>query len=237
VEAIDKVLASGTPSKYDLVLMDLQMPIMGGLKATAEIRTHEAFNKLPIIAMTADAIIGVKEKCLESGMMDFITKPIHPVQMLNTLEKWLKPKGDPLDISIVPLQSTKEMRTIFLLEGIDQAKGVYHLGGNAILYQDLLVQFLKNHENYLIDLRDTFNKGDEAEGRMMVHTLKGISGNLGMVDLHEKCTKVENLFQNEDVANADEIMQILGPEMEKVLGALKNLLPQAFTTIGRQREN
>ncbi len=91
LDALNKVKDSGIPSKYDLVLMDLQMPVMGGFKATTEIRKHEEYKALPIIAMTADAMGGVKEKCLEVGMMDFITKPINPNQLLAVVQKWIVP--------------------------------------------------------------------------------------------------------------------------------------------------
>ncbi len=77
-EAVDMVQKSGVPSKYDIVLMDLQMPIMDGYTATTKILELKQYSDLPIVAMTADAMSGVAEKCIEIGMKDFITKPISP---------------------------------------------------------------------------------------------------------------------------------------------------------------
>ncbi|MEX2231084.1 MAG: response regulator [Cyclobacteriaceae bacterium] len=88
-EALNKIKESGSPSRYNLVLMDLQMPIMGGYKATEEILKLEGYKNLPIIALTADAIAGVREKCLGVGMMDFITKPINPNQLSEVVHKWI----------------------------------------------------------------------------------------------------------------------------------------------------
>ncbi|MRS06033.1 response regulator, partial [bacterium] len=90
-ESVEKVLASGVPSKYDIVLMDLQMPVMDGYTATIEIRKHSMYNDLPIVAMTADAMVGIKEKCISVGMMDFVTKPINPDEVFGALVTWVKP--------------------------------------------------------------------------------------------------------------------------------------------------
>ncbi len=90
-EAFDKIKASGEPSKYDLVFMDLQMPVMDGFTATMEIRNLSQYNDVPIIAMTADAMSGVKEKCLEAGMNDMVTKPIDPDEMFGVMVEWIKP--------------------------------------------------------------------------------------------------------------------------------------------------
>ncbi|HWA34589.1 MAG TPA: response regulator, partial [Cyclobacteriaceae bacterium] len=104
-EAIKKVAESGNPSKYDVVLMDLQMPVMGGYAATQEIRKMEQYKNLPIIAMTADAMEGVKEKCIEMGMVDFLTKPINPSRMIEVIKKWV-PKIS-IEGTIAPLKQVE----------------------------------------------------------------------------------------------------------------------------------
>ncbi len=88
-EAVEMVKAG----KFDVVLMDIQMPVMGGFEATQEIRRDERFKDLPIIAMTAHAMAGDREKSIEAGMNDHVTKPIDPDQLISALVKWIKP-GD-----------------------------------------------------------------------------------------------------------------------------------------------
>ncbi len=85
MESLEMIKKSGMPSKYSLVFMDLQMPVMDGYKATTEIRKFPFYDSLPIVAMTADAVVGVKERCLEAGMQDFVTKPIDPGQVFKLL--------------------------------------------------------------------------------------------------------------------------------------------------------
>jgi CheY-like chemotaxis protein/HPt (histidine-containing phosphotransfer) domain-containing protein len=92
-EAVDMVDLSAD-SYYDAVLMDIQMPVMGGYVATRIIRGNDRFNNLPIIAMTAHAMQGVKEDCLNAGMNDYVSKPIDPVFLLSVLQKWIKPKSE-----------------------------------------------------------------------------------------------------------------------------------------------
>ena len=90
-EALDKV--SANPSGFDGVLMDCQMPVMDGYTATREIRKNPAFKGLPIIAMTANAMAGDKEKVMQAGMNDHIAKPLNVAAMFTTMAKWIKPTG------------------------------------------------------------------------------------------------------------------------------------------------
>ncbi|MCK5672710.1 MAG: response regulator, partial [Spirochaetales bacterium] len=95
--AVEKVKKEGfrrdwkKSAGYNVVLMDLQMPVMDGYKATALIRQKTELNNLPIIAMTADAMTGVKEKVLEIGMVDYVTKPFNPEELWVVLTRWIKP--------------------------------------------------------------------------------------------------------------------------------------------------
>jgi PAS domain S-box-containing protein len=220
LEAVNKFLEPASVEKYNLVLMDLQMPVMGGIKATQEIRKNDALRNLPIIAMTADAIMGVKENCLAAGMMDFISKPINPEHMLTTIEKWLKPSKS-VTGTVSPFGKTIQ-KTIPPIEGIDLQDGLHHVGNNATLYYNLLIKFLKNYENFIPELFKKFQSGEQEEGRRMLHTLKGMSGNLGIIRLHEKCAAAEASLRNG--STVDEIVSVLDAEMNKVLEGLRQNL-------------
>jgi two-component system sensor histidine kinase/response regulator len=217
LEAVNKVNASGVPSAYGLVLMDLQMPVMGGYKATTEIRKLDAYKNLPIVAMTADAMGGVREKCLEVGMMDFITKPINPNQLLEVVKKWILPgtsgerrKKITLHAAALPAH----------LEGIDQRDGLSHVGGNVTLYQDLLVKFLERHEHFMESVKTEYAMGEQEKGRRLIHTLKGVSGNLGMTRLHEQSKQTEVALAPA-TGDFDLILKPLEDELNIVLGSLR----------------
>jgi PAS domain S-box-containing protein len=218
LQAIEQVAHSGNPSKYDLVLMDLQMPVMGGLKATSEIRKLSAYKDLPIIAMTADAMVGVQEKCLAAGMMDFITKPINPDLMLETIEKWIRRENE----TPGPKTLKAVERPVPILEGISTRDGLMHVAGNTQLYYDLLHKFSLKHEHLVVEIKNQITSGEKEKGMRSLHTLKGMSANLGMIPLNEACLKVEtSLKDGHDADNVTTVFQTLEQEMNIVLRSLK----------------
>jgi two-component system sensor histidine kinase/response regulator len=193
LDAIKRVQESGSPSKYNIVLMDLQMPIMNGRAATAEIRRMAAYAALPIIALSADAMTSVREECLEIGMSDFITKPINPYTMLETIKKWL-----PTDRANASL--TDHVHTVpdvVEAEGIDVKVGLSHVGGNRVLYFDLLAQFQRNNKDFDNNIDEQL-KSDPEKARRTIHTMKGLAGSLGMLKLQVLCTALEIAYQNNE---------------------------------------
>lgn len=239
LEAIDRVRNSGIPSKYHLVLMDIQMPVMGGYKATREIRKLPGYQDLPIIAMTADAMVGVQEKCLEAGMKDFITKPINPDRMLETIEKWIVRKNNiPETKGGLPLKIKSGPEKIPRMEGLNIEDGLSHLGGNTTLYNELLNKFLNKHENFIAELKNKISTGSDEEINRDIHTMKGMSGNLGMIRLHETCQKAEEYLKDDKRDKFNGILQSLESEMNIVLQALrknlvKNLNPNHQITLSK----
>ncbi|MEO5600010.1 MAG: response regulator, partial [Cyclobacteriaceae bacterium] len=222
IEAIEMVKKSGSPSKYHLVLMDLQMPVMGGIKATQKIRKLREYQQLPIIAMTADAMVGVKEKCLEVGMTDFITKPINPAQMLETIEKWMAWRE--MAVKTSSLRRKHQEVKIPPLDGVDIDDGLNRVGGNTKLYHDLLLKFRDNHSNFIADLTSKLTTGNEEEARRLLHTIKGMSGNLGMTKLYEVCMETEQHLKNTNGAHTTDVIGPLSEEMNKVLASLNKQL-------------
>lgn len=214
LEALEKIkLTSDAPDTYAMVLMDLQMPVMGGRAATVEIRRLPGFNKLPIIAMTADAMLSVREECAAVGMNDFITKPIDPNTLLDTIERWLDKTKSP---RVKVTRKKKAILNLNALDGIDLKAGLANLGGNKKLYNDLLVKFAKNHERFAEDLSMGLKEGASERVRRMIHTLKGVSGSLGMNPLHELCKVLEmKMRENEESGYAIELKRVVN-ELRKV---------------------
>jgi two-component system sensor histidine kinase/response regulator len=215
-EAIEKVATSGNPSQYDLVLMDLQMPVMGGYAATQEIRKMDRYKSLPIIAMTADAMEGVKEKCIEMGMVDFLTKPINPSHMIEVIKKWAPKSSNTGDATVLEQPAT----TPWHIEGVDLEDGLSHLGGNHELFNELLQKFLDRNDQFVLRLREDFLAGNFDLVKRSIHTLKGISGNLGMKQLHRACVDAEENIGQKKLA-FEQFIQGLEAELVIVLRGLK----------------
>ncbi len=217
LEALDKIKSSLHEGRtYDMVLMDLQMPVMGGRMATKEIRRLPEFSTVPIIAMTADAMTSVRDECMEIGMNDFITKPIDPNGMLETIEKWLV-KRRANEGSRVPVTGSNET-----VSGINMEEGISRLGGNRRLYRDLLSKFSDNHRQFVGVLKAKWEAGDLDEARRMVHTLKGLSGSLGMSDLHHCSRQLEESIKDGE-QSLNSSIQPLSNELNRVLNTIRKI--------------
>ena len=144
---------------YDAVLMDMQMPVMDGVTATQEIRKDVRFKDLPILAMTANAMEGDRERCLEAGMNDHIAKPIDPDAMFKTLLEWI-PAGErehvPVDsdrsddqgvgVSLEPEQTPTGTDALESIAGLDAAAGIVRVAGKRDFYEKLVRQFAEGEE-------------------------------------------------------------------------------------------
>ncbi|MES2900012.1 MAG: two-component regulator propeller domain-containing protein [Pseudomonadota bacterium] len=162
---------------YDAVLMDIQMPRMDGYEATACIREQPRHQALPIIAMTAHAITGYRDKCLAAGMNDFVTKPIAPARLFAALTA---------AIGRLPLQAPGPQPTLAPLPaalpesmaGIDTREAMQRLGGNAALLVRLLHSFASEHGSALALMRALIEAGQYQAAQQLMHTLNGAAGNL-----------------------------------------------------------
>ena len=142
-EAVKILTESDGPPPFDVVFMDLQMPEMDGFTATKLIRARAGLQDLPIIAMTAHALVEERQRCLEAGMNDHVSKPIDPDALFATLMRWVKPaKGHIVHTGSRPAQRIED--TILPeIPGVDIAAGLKRVAGNTRLYRDLLAQFVE----------------------------------------------------------------------------------------------
>jgi two-component system, sensor histidine kinase and response regulator len=197
------ILSNGPqPPPFDLVLMDLQMPVMDGYQATAKLRGDERFKDLPIIAMTAHATIEERQRCLASGMNDHISKPIDPANLFETVGKFYKPvtpshspggmegdrkPGEGAALSAGGLPS---------VEGLDATDGLARVGGNRKLYLKLLRQFVTQQGDAAAQITGQLKAGDVATAERSAHTLKGVAGNLGAKNLQSAAADLEKLLRD-----------------------------------------
>ena len=192
LEAIQLVGADN----YDAVLMDIQMPEMDGYQTTAQIRLDPRFTyaRLPVIAVTASALVGDREKALEAGMNDYIVKPIDIKQLTKVLINWIKPHtgllqssaGPPLASMVDPFATA-----LPVMPGIDTADGMSRLDGKRDAYLRLLAKFSDNQSDVLSKIQAAMTRGDQAQVRLLMHTIKGLAGTIGANDLGAAAKQVE----------------------------------------------
>ena len=192
--AVDKIIEN--KGKYNLVLMDLQMPVMDGYTATKTIRKNKDFDSLPIIAMTADAMSGVQDKVLSIGMNDYITKPIDVGELYKTLLKWIKPeeiKGTKKQKKQAEIKEPAEV-ALPQIAGIKIEEGLKRVAGNKKLYLKILLQFADNNREFTEKIKKAVKNKDQELAVRTAHTLKGVAGNLGAVDLFTVTKDLEGLL-------------------------------------------
>ena len=213
-EALD-ILATDT--RFDGVLMDCQMPVMDGYTASRLLRQNPAFSAMPIIAMTANALAGDKEKVLAAGMQDHIAKPINVGQMYTTLARWIRPAHQaaaPVAATLPPGAATELPSA---LPGIDIAAGLATAMNDAALYRRLLLKFIHNKRDFAAHFAEARNSNDEADTRL-AHTIKGTAGNIGARALQRAAEALELACQEK--ATSERIDALLAP----VLAELKTVL-------------
>jgi two-component system sensor histidine kinase/response regulator len=196
--------------EFDAVLMDIQMPVMDGYQATHEIRKDGQFDKLPIIAMTAHAMAGDKEKCLKAGMNDYISKPIDPDKMFHVLTRWISP-GESIDQKDFHLIGTSESNEAIdinfpELPGISVKLGLRNVRGNIKLYKKLLNKFYRNHSTVADDIKIALDMDDIKTAIHLAHSIKGVAGNLGAKDLQQRAADLEMTLSKRRTQNVKDLI-------------------------------
>lgn len=184
--------------KYQLVFMDIQMPVMDGYEATKRIRELERFNELPIIAMTADAIKGVKEKCLSVGMNDYVTKPIDIESLFGVVEKWV---GKFTMDQVINQKDHSEV-----IKGLDVEGSISKLGGNRHLYESILEEYCENYIDIGKIIEKLYSSNSTNDLRILVHTLKGVNGTIGNHAISERGRQLEAILKNEVKPDKEQLM-------------------------------
>jgi CheY-like chemotaxis protein len=177
--------------------MDIQMPDIDGfettrrIRALAEERGDEALAKLPVIAMTAHAMAGDREKSLEAGMDDHVAKPIDPDELFGALLRWIEPgEREVPETAATPRPTDDE--TLPDLPGIDVAGGLARVGGNRGAYLRILRRFAADNRETTAGIRQAIEEEDLETAARLAHTVKGVSGNVGATSLYQIAADLES---------------------------------------------
>ena len=218
-EALD-VLAQDT--HFDLILMDCQMPVMDGYEAARSIRRQPALIDLPVVAMTANAMAGDREKAIAAGMQDYISKPLRVAEMYATIAKWIKRQ---VDSSVaIPKRVIASAAAVPDLRGIDTKAGLQTAAMDVGLYRKLLAMFAEDHADFKFQFNKAASGGRREDAVRLAHTLKGTSGNIGARGVQAAAQKLESLCKhNADPAAIDSALAQTVASLDSVLPGLRAL--------------
>ncbi len=210
--------------RFDMVLMDIQMPEMDGYEATRRIRSDARFVDLPIIAMTAHALVEERQKVLEVGMNDHISKPIDPDVMFETLRRHFHKGRSPVQHMACVDESPAEQVPVPEIEGFDMRGGIRRVAGNVKLYWDLLRRFVEGQHDAAARVREALQAGDAALAERVAHTVKGVSGNLGAGEVQAAAGELERCIAGGDVEAAKQILERFASALQTAIARVSSAL-------------
>ncbi|MFT6122913.1 MAG: CheY-like chemotaxis protein/HPt (histidine-containing phosphotransfer) domain-containing protein [Oleiphilaceae bacterium] len=233
-EAIASLMLTHNTLPYTLVLMDCQMPEMDGYEATQAIRAGEAgdhYRAIPIVAMTANAMQGDRDKCLAAGMDDYLSKPVNPDELLSKLKQYLKFSVGvgPKAVSVQTINDTLSVGALDQQRNTNDIKGsndltwgkegaLVRIGGNEALLKTLTGIFARDGLKQLAELKAAISEGNYQKVTHIAHSIKGVAANLGGLKLQSVSSIMELAAKNKD----DAVIKAQTQEFEDQMKALIN---------------
>jgi CheY-like chemotaxis protein len=213
-EALDKLHAQD----FDGVLMDCQMPVMDGYATTRALRSLPRWQALPVIAMTANALVGDRDKALAAGMNDHVAKPIDVNDLFRTLARWLRPGAGgsvPAAAESLPRRPAPS--------GIDRQVGIAAAMGDGVLYARLLDMFRDREADFPRRFRSALGQADRTDAMRMAHDLKCVAGTLGVREVQRAAAALERACIDEpDDARLDALVANVGAVLTPVIAELQS---------------
>jgi len=223
----ERAVAALEASTYDLVIMDCQMPVMDGFEATRTIRATEgATRRTPIIAMTANAMAGDRERCIEAGMDGYLTKPVRQDELAAAISRWLPSRSGEVgraERHVAHPSAAQTADASRQLIDVEHLRGLREVGGPspAAFMTDLVAAFATEGADELARIRAAVAAGDAPALVQAAHRLKGSALNLGCPALAETAGELESLGRAGDAAAGDRLMDQLVGEFEETMALLR----------------
>jgi CheY-like chemotaxis protein len=208
--------------------MDLQMPGMDGLTATRLLRAQPQLQALPIIAMTAHALVEERQRCLDAGMNDHVSKPIDPDALFATLKRWTKPRQVRAPGAEVRPAKLVDDETLPEIDGVDMAGGLKRVAGNTRLYRELLMQFAAKQTEAGSQILAAIESGDNKLAERIAHTVKGVAGNVGLKKVCTVAEKLERAIHDSHQgvsAVLEEFTRMVDCQVQAIQQAMSDVIP------------
>ncbi len=220
---------------YNAVLMDMQMPVMDGITATKFIRNEMGLTEIPIIAMTANAMSGDREKCIDSGMNDYVPKPIDRSQLFKALRMNIPvlkraAMEDVQNETVAPAPMATPLQSLDTMKGIDVIEGMERLGGEFNLYMEIFNDFCESQKDFVAKFTSIVNENDMNAACIEAHSLKGAAANISANELRLAAGGLEKACASK---NAEEAMYLLsGVEnaLALVINTFREIQPAVVET-------
>jgi CheY-like chemotaxis protein len=219
---------------YDIVLMDMQMPVMDGISATRQICLDGRLANLPVVAMTANAMPADRERCLAAGMNDHIAKPIEPEDLWQALLKWIKPLHAevPKPMAVQPQQRQQADLPVGL-DGLDMDAGLRRVLGKKWLYLSMLRRFVAGQKGAVATIRKALQDADRVSAERLAHTLKGVAGNIGASEVQALAASSEQAIRDgEPLETTTERLAALEGPLASIIAQLEAALPPELAAAG-----
>jgi two-component system, sensor histidine kinase and response regulator len=211
-------------TSYDLVFMDMQMPVMDGLSATRAMRKMGQLRRLPIVAMTANAMEQDRQRCLAAGMDDALIKPLDPEKISDMLLTWIKPRA-------VTRQAVARARAAVpdfpeSIDGLDIDAGLGRMLGKKPQYLTLLRMYVAGQRRVPEEIRTTLDNNDWATAERLVHTTKGVSGSIGALRIPDHAGELEHAIRERKPRNEiDRLLRAMEIPLGHLIASLEFHLP------------
>jgi two-component system sensor histidine kinase/response regulator len=207
----------------------MQMPVLDGLEATRRIRSDSRFTELRIIAMTANAMASDRERCIAAGMNDHLPKPIEPNHLFEILAHWIQTTTICSDDCINDTEDEiyREAELNIRISGLEVELGLRRVLGKKKPYLNLLRKFIAGQPSFITDLDQAVSNGDYTTAERLVHTLKGVSGNIGAMEIRETATMLETAIREQPSKDTlRPLITNLAIQLKKLTESLETALPK-----------
>lgn len=220
-------MVTGGERTYDIVLMDVQMPVMDGIEATRLIRSDDRFVSLPIIATTAYALDNERQKTIAAGMNAHISKPIDAHTMFTTIGRFLKHPTQETEQMVLQPPNPEGETDFPAITGLNITAALQRIDGKKKLYFWMLQRFLNDHADTAESIATALHADNRELAERLAHSLKGVAGNMGAVPLEQAAAALEQAIHRNQTQDAiGEKLQKFTEELESLVTALRHAFPE-----------